>query len=48
MQFPWVLAAVEELLRVNVGVGKGGKKVGRGVEKAVSPHSDGNGPEQKP
>ena len=29
------------------GVGKGGKKVGEGVKKAVSPHSDSNDPEQK-
>jgi peptidoglycan hydrolase-like protein with peptidoglycan-binding domain len=30
------------------GVGKGGKKVGEGVKKAVSPHSDSNDPEKKP
>ncbi|MGD0223760.1 MAG: peptidoglycan-binding domain-containing protein [Terriglobia bacterium] len=29
------------------GVGKGGKKVGEGVKKAVSPHSDSNDPEKK-
>jgi hypothetical protein len=29
------------------GVGKGGKKVGKGVKKAVSPHSDSNDPEKK-
>ena len=28
-------------------VGKGGKKVGEGVKKAVSPHSDSNDPEKK-
>ena len=29
------------------GVGKGGKKVGEGVKKAVSPSSDSNDPEKK-
>ena len=29
------------------GLGKGGKKVGEGVKKAVSPHSDSNDPEKK-
>ena len=29
------------------GVGKGGKKVGKGVKKAVSPHSDSSDPEKK-
>jgi len=29
------------------GVGKGGKKVGEGVKKAVSPHSDSSDPEKK-
>jgi peptidoglycan hydrolase-like protein with peptidoglycan-binding domain len=29
------------------GIGKGGKKVGEGVKKAVSPHSDSNDPEKK-
>jgi hypothetical protein len=29
------------------GVGKGGKKFGEGVKKAVSPHSDSSDPEQK-
>ena len=30
------------------GVGKGSKKVGQGVKKAVSPRSDANDPEKKP
>ena len=29
------------------GVGKGGKKIGEGVKKSVSPHSDSNDPEKK-
>jgi hypothetical protein len=29
------------------GVGKGAKKVGKGVKKAVSPRSDSNDPEKK-
>jgi len=29
------------------GIGKGGKKIGAGVKKAVSPHSDSSDPEKK-